>query len=207
MNTNDKSNLFLPNIFCRNFLEALEDLAGKNGLSTILNLASLHKWNDALPPDNFERMVDFADFTRINLSLEELFGIKGGQSLSRQAGWSIFDHSLGAIAEAIEGTDDGPSPEEMFHLALKALADLLSEISDIPCTFEISQNVILISITNCPVCWGRDASSPTCSAILGIIERNLNLFGGGTNFVILEEKCIATGDSGCVFSVRQNHQK
>lgn len=207
MNSNNKSNLFLPNNFCRSFLEALEDLAGKNGLGTILNLASLQKWARELPPDDFERMIDFADFARINSSLEELFGIKGGQSLSRQAGWSILDHSLGAIAEAIEEMEADPAPEERFRLALKTLTELLNEISDITCTFEISQNEMLINVTTCPVCWGRDASSPTCSTLLGIIERNLNQFSGGADFAILEEKCIAVGDTECVFSIRQNPQK
>ena len=202
--------LYLPNNFCRSFLEALDHLAGKNGVSTVLNLASLNKWTDAYPPDNLDKQIDFADFARINQSLEDLYGIKGGQSLSRQAGWTIFDHSLMTLpgmADAIEGAQADHSPEERLHLAIKTLSDVLNEISDITSTTEVTQNESLISITICPVCWERSVTSPTCSTLLGIIERNLVYFADGTDYAILEDECIAAGDSGCVFIIRQNHQK
>ena len=210
MSSNKKSQLYLPNNFCRSFLEALDHLAGKNGVSTVLNLASLKKWTDAYPPDDLDKQIDFADFARINKSLEDLFGIKGGQSLSRQAGWTIFDHSLmplPGIEETLKGAQTELLPEERSHLAIKTLSDILNEVSDITSTTEITQIEPLISIKTCPVCWGRSASSPTCSTLLGIIERTLVVFADGTDYVILEEKCIAASDSGCGFSIRQNHQK
>lgn len=210
MSSDKKSQLYLPNNFCRSFLEALDHLAGKNGVSTVLNLASLSKWTDAYPPDDLDKQIDFTDFARINQSLEDLFGIKGGRSLSRQAGWAIFDHSLmtfHGMEEAVEDAQADHSPEERFHLAINALSNVLNEISDISCTTEITQNESLISITTCPVCWGRSSSSPTCSTLLGIIERNLVVLADGTDYAILEDECIAAGDSGCVFIIRQNDQK
>jgi hypothetical protein len=210
VNSNQKSKLYLPNNFCRSFLEALDHLAGKNGVSTVLNLASLSKWTESYPPDDLDKQIDFADFASINQSLEDLFGIKGGRSLSRQAGWSIFDHSLmtsPGMEETIEGAQADHSPEERLHIGLLALSDTLNEISDITSTTEITQNESLISITTCPVCWGRSVNSPTCSTLLGIIERNLVVFDDGTDYAILEDKCIAAGDSGCVFKIRPKHQK
>lgn len=210
MSSNQKSQLYLPNNFCRSFLEALDHLAGKNGVSTVLNLASLKKWTDAYPPDDLDKQIDFVDFAKINQSLEDVFGIKGGRSLSRQAGWAIFDHSLKTFPRMVEAVEDvqvDHSPEERFHLAINALSDTLNEISDITSTTEIIQNETLISITTCPVCWGRSATSPTCSTLLGIIERNLAVFTDETEYAILEDDCIAAGDSGCVFIIRQNHQK
>ena len=210
MSSNQKSMLYLPNTFCRTFLDALDHLAGKNGVSTVLNLASLRNWIDAYPPDDLEKQIDFADFARINQSLEDLFGIKGGRSLSRQAGWAIFDHSLMTLPRMEEAIGDAQAdhdPEERFHLAINTLSDTINEISDITSAAEITQNKALISITTCPVCWGRSANSPTCSTLLGIIERSLNVFADGTEYAILEDECIAAGDSGCVFIIRQNHQK
>lgn len=210
MSSNKKSKLYLPNNFCRSFLEALEHLAGKNGVSTVLNLASLRKWTDAYPPDDLDKQIDFADFAKINQSLEDLFGSKGGRSLSRQAGWTIFDHNLinlPRMEEAIEGAQADHSPEERFHLAIKTLSDVLNEISDITSTTEITQNKSLISITTCPVCWGRSENSPICSTLLGIIERNIAVFADGMDYAILEDECIAAGDSGCVFIIRQIRQK
>jgi hypothetical protein len=210
VSSNKKSQLYLPNNFCRSFLEALDHLAGKNGVSTVLNLASLKKWVDAYPPDDRDKQIDFAEFAGINQSLEDLFGVKGGRSLSRQAGWAIFDHSLMTfpeMEEAIEGAHAAHATEERFHLAINALSDVLNEVSDITSTTEITQNESLISITTCPVCWGRSATSPTCSTLLGIIERNLVVLADGTDYRILEDECIAVGDSGCVFIIRQNDQK
>jgi len=210
VNSIKKSNLHLPNNFCRSFLEALDDLAGKNGVSTVLNLASLRNWGDAYPPDDLEKQIDFADFSGINQSLEEVYGISGGRSLSRQAGGTIFDDSLmpaAGMAEALEGAQADQPSEERFHLVIKTLVDLFNEISDIKSTYEISQNGLRISISACPVCWGRRTTSPACFALLGIIERGLILFAGGTEFLVLEDQCIATGDSECGFTIHQTPQQ
>ena len=77
------SGLYYPNKFARLYLEALEDVMGKNGVNAILNLAGLSHFIDNYPPDNLDKGegIDFAEFTALQIALEEMYGPRGG------AGW------------------------------------------------------------------------------------------------------------------------
>src|SRR3989304_5966394 len=90
-----KSQYHYANKIARITLKALEEVMGKNGLNAILNLARLPHLIDNYPPDNF------ADFSAINLALEEFFGPRGGRGLALRAGRTAFADSLrnfGALA-------------------------------------------------------------------------------------------------------------
>lgn len=89
-----KSGLYYSNKFARIALDALEDVMGRNGLNAILNLAHLSKIINNYPPDNLSREFDFADFSALNLALEELYGQRGGRSLALRAGRATFDDAL-----------------------------------------------------------------------------------------------------------------
>ena len=84
-------------------LKALEEVMGKNGLNAILNLAHLPHIIDHYPPDNLEREFNFADFSALNLALEEMYGPRGGRGLALRAGRAAFADALrhfGALAGA-----------------------------------------------------------------------------------------------------------
>ena len=51
----DKSGYLYPNKAGRIYLQALEDVMGRNGVSAILNLAGLETWIDNFPSDNMQR--------------------------------------------------------------------------------------------------------------------------------------------------------
>jgi len=50
---------------------------GKNGVNAILNLANQKHLID-ITPRNLGREFDFADFSAINLALEEMYGLAAG---------------------------------------------------------------------------------------------------------------------------------
>ena len=84
-------------------IKSLEEVMGKNGLNAILNLAHLPQMIDHYPPDNLDRQFNFADFSAINLALEEMYGPRGGRGLALRAGRAAFADSLrnfGALAGA-----------------------------------------------------------------------------------------------------------
>ena len=81
-----KSGYYYPNRFALITLNALEEVMGKNGLNAILNLAHLPHLIDNYPPANLERAFDFADYTAINMALEEMYGPRGGRGLALRAG-------------------------------------------------------------------------------------------------------------------------
>lgn len=79
----EMAKLYYPNKIARIFLAAMEDVMGKNGLNAILNLAGLQKYIDNFPPDNLEREFDFADFTALQIALEDMYGPRGGRGLAQ----------------------------------------------------------------------------------------------------------------------------
>src|SRR5690606_34188067 len=97
----EKSGYYYPNKFARITIEAMEEIMGTNGLNAILNLAGLSDIVGNLPPDNLEKGFDFADFTALNIALEEMYGPRGGRGLALRAGRATFADALrgfGALA-------------------------------------------------------------------------------------------------------------
>jgi hypothetical protein len=67
---------------------------GGHGLGAILNLAGLRSWINNLPADDANRGVDFAEFSAIHGSLEEMYGPRAGRGLARRAAWTAFPKAL-----------------------------------------------------------------------------------------------------------------
>ena len=71
---------YFPNSLGRIVLLAFEEVMGKNGLNTVLNLASLSSLIDNYPPDNDKRAVSFETLSRIQNSVVQGYGPHGGRT-------------------------------------------------------------------------------------------------------------------------------
>ena len=58
-----KSGYYYPNKIGRIYLQAMEEVMGRNGLNALLNLTGLRQYIQDFPPDNLEREFDFTTFT------------------------------------------------------------------------------------------------------------------------------------------------
>ena len=92
-----KSGYYYPNKFARITLDAMQEVMGENGLNAILNLAGLSEYIGNFPPDNLEKEYDFADYTALNIALEEMYGPRGGRGLALRAGRATFAQGLRAF--------------------------------------------------------------------------------------------------------------
>src|SRR5215510_10090556 len=101
----EKSGYFYPNKFARIFIEAMEEVMGKNGLNAVLNLAGLQHYVDNYPPDNLEKGFDFSEFTALNVALEDMYGPRGGRGLALRAGRATFAQGLRSFG-ALAGVGD-----------------------------------------------------------------------------------------------------
>ena len=100
----EKSGFYYPNKFALITIKAMEEIMGRNGLNAILNLGGLSELVDNYPPDNLEKEFDFADFTALNMALEEMYGPRGGRGLALRAGRATFADALrgfGALADDV----------------------------------------------------------------------------------------------------------
>jgi predicted hydrocarbon binding protein len=181
---------------------------GKNGLNAILNLAHLPHLIDNLPPNNLDREFDFADFSSINLALEEMYGPRGGRGLALRAGRAAFDDALrnfGALAGAGDLAFKVLPLQAKMRIGIPAMAKIFSQISDQYTTVKEQDNEFLYTIHRCPVCWGRPPSDrPVCFVAVGLLQEGLKWLSGGNEFRVNESKCVAMGNEVCEFVIQKS---
>jgi predicted hydrocarbon binding protein len=196
------------NKIARITLQALEEVMGKNGINAILNLAHLPHLVNNLPPDNLDREFNFADFSAMNLALEEMYGPRGGRGLALRAGRAAFADSLrnfGALAGAGDLAFKVLPLQAKMRIGIPAMAKIFSQISDQYSTVKEQENEFIYTIHRCPVCWGRhDMDKPVCFIAVGLLQEGLKWLSGGSEFRVNESKCIAMGDEVCDFVIQKS---
>lgn len=207
MNTIPKSGFFNTNKFARIYLEAVKEITGENGLKTLLNFAGLKQYINELPLENYDKEFDFANFSIINQSLEEIYGERGGKGLALRIGRSTFDEVLkgyGELAGVGETAFKILPIQSKIKFGLDAMARIFSEKSDQITTVQETEATYLYQVERCPVCWGRvEQENPICYYIVGLLKEGLHWVSGGKEFTITESQCIATGDEICEFVIQK----
>jgi predicted hydrocarbon binding protein len=187
-------------------LKALEEVMGKNGLNAILNLANLPHLINNPPPNNLAREFDFADFSAINLALEEMYGPRGGRGLALRAGRAAFADSLrnfGALAGVGDLAFKVLPLSAKLRIGIPAMARVFSQISDQHSTVKEYDDHFVYTIHKCPVCWGRTSDKPVCFMATGLLLGGLKWVSGGNEFRVNESKCVAMGDDVCDFVIQK----
>jgi predicted hydrocarbon binding protein len=202
-----KSGYYYPNRFALITINALEEVMGKNGLNAILNLAQLPHMIENRPPGNLAREFDFAEFSSINLALEDMYGPRGGRGLALRAGRATFAEGLRNFG-ALAGVGDLafkvlPLPVKL-RIGIPSMGKVFSQISDQYTTVEEVDDDYVYTIHRCPVCWGRTGSDkPVCYIATGLLQEGLKWVSGGREFKVNESKCIAMGDEFCEFIIKK----
>lgn len=199
-----KSGFCLPNRIARYYLLSMETVMGGHGLGAILNLAGLRSWINNLPADDANRGVDFAEFSAIHGSLEEMYGPRAGRGLARRAAWTSFPKALRGYGTVAGVTSLSfkilPLPKKLER-GLPAMARVVSAISDQQATVTEEKDCFVFTVDRCPVCWGRHTEAPACSAITGFLEEGLLWASGGKSFRVEETECAALGGKRCAFCI------
>ncbi len=201
-----KSGFYYPNRIARIYLQAMEEVMGKNGLNAILNMANLQNLVDNYPPENLDRAFDFADYSALNGALEEMYGPRGGRGLALRAGRASFAQGLRNFG-ALAGAGDLafkvlPLPAKL-KIGIPAMAKVFSTMSDQKSTVEETATEFIYTMKPCPVCYGRKSEKPMCHAGAGLLQEGLKWLSGGQEFKVYETKCLGCGDDGCVLVVQK----
>lgn len=200
-----ESGYFYANKIAFLALKALEDVMGRNGLNAILNLAHLPHLIDNPPPDNLAKEFDFADFTAINMALEEMYGPRGGRGLALRAGRAAFDDALrnfGALAGVGDLAFKVLPMQTKLKIGIPAMAKIFSQISDQYSTVKEKEGEYIYTIHRCPQCWGRSGlDKPVCFMGAGLLQEGLKWVSGGSEFRVYESQCVAMGDDVCVYTI------
>lgn len=194
-----QSGYYYPNKFARITIEAMEEVMGENGLKAILNLAGLSELIGNYPPDNLEKEFDFADYTALNVALEDMYGPRGGRGLALRAGRATFAQGLRAFG-ALAGVGDLAFKVLPLNAKLKigvpAMANIFSQFSDqISNVYEEGNDRIIYTLERCPMCYERKSDDrAVCFVGQGLLQEGLRWVSGGHEFKVDMETCIAKGD-------------
>lgn len=202
----EKSGLYYPNKIARIYLEAMEEVMGRNGLVAALRMASLEEFIDNYPPSNLDRAFDFSDYSALNGALDEIYGPRGGRGLALRAGRASFARGLrdfGALAGVGSAAFKVLPLSAKLKIGIPAMAKIFSQFSDQHSTVDDVGEDFVYHIHKCPVCWGRTADRPICFAAVGLLQEGLKWVSGGLEFRVEEIECVAMGGEMCSFRIQK----
>lgn len=207
MNSIPKSGYYYPNRLALATFNALIDMMGRNGFNAMLNLAHLRNYINSQPPDDLEKGFDFADFSAIQVALEEMYGEEGGRLFIKRAGRLTFSQALknhGAMVGVSNEAFRCLPLELQVWVGMQALARIMTQISDQRTTVTENASEIIYTVHKCPHCWDRVSRDRCiCSFEVGLLEEGLKWITGGRQFAVRETKCIARGDEVCEYSIEK----
>jgi hypothetical protein len=199
-----KSGYYYPNKIGRIYLQAMEEVMGRNGLNALLNLTGLRQYIQEFPPDNLVREFDFADFSNLNKGLDDIYGPRGGRGLALRGGRATFARGLkgfGALAGAGDLAFKVLPLSTKLKIGLPAMGRVFSQFSDQITRVENFDDHFIYTIDRCPVCWGQESDRPICFVAVGLLQEGLRWVSGGLEFRVEEIECFAGGGQACIFRI------
>jgi predicted hydrocarbon binding protein len=196
-------NYYYPNLMGRSLLRALEEIIGKQGLVALISAAELPEWIESLPPKNLERQFDFDHISRLQATLEKLYGTQCGQGLALRSG-RVFFNSLQREFGAQIGLKDNeflllPQVKKLQR-GLQMLASTFNRYSDQQVRLVDGEQLAWV-VDRCPLCWQRHTHAPDCHLMVGFIQEAMYWISGGRQFHVEEKTCLAAGDPSCTLTI------
>ena len=195
---------FFPNKMGRIVLLAMEEVMGRIGVTTVLNLARLQHRVGDYPPNDFVQGFSFDELGQLLQALDEMYGPRGGRGLARRAGQACFKLGIKDFGPMLGIADLAfrllPLGVKL-RVGFEVLAQMLSRFTDNLVRLGEDKQYYHWIMERCGACWGRRSDSPCCHLAVGILEEGLYWVGGGRSFYVEEVSCIATGEHACTVMV------
>ena len=204
MNPTPQTRYYYPNKLGRIILLGMEEILGHNGYNAVLNTAGMSGRIGHLPPNDLEKGLEFGDLSKLQITLEKMYGPRGGHGVELRVGRACFKHGLREFGEALGLTDSEfhllPLNEKILT-GTELLAELFNQTTDQIVRIEDAGANILWHIERCPVCWGREAPEPVCHLAVGILQEALFCVSSGRYYCVEETRCAAMGDNACTIEI------
>ena len=188
----------------RILLSAMEEVLGREGLNSILRLASLPSYIDNFPADLPDKTFSFATVSKLLESLELAYGPQGGRGTSLRVGRACFPYGLREYGTLLGFTELAfkllPFPNRL-RTGANAFAVFFNDHTDQRVRVEEDDGKLLWCIERCPLCWQRKANEPVCHLAVGLIQESLYWLSSGKIFNVEETACIARGDPACTILI------
>jgi hypothetical protein len=195
-----------PNKIGRIYLEAIQEVIGASALTDLLHQIGLERYVDRLPPNNFQRTFDFADFSTLTAGLEELQAADPhNPSLPYEASRLCFTGGMKGFG-ALAGFSQVSLGFQVLPIAVKvkmglqAMAMVFTTLSDQLTEVEQVSDAYQYVIRRCPMCWGRRADQPICAGCGAFLAEGLH-WVTQHHYRVTEIECCATGAETCTFVI------
>jgi predicted hydrocarbon binding protein len=198
---------YYPNQMGRIIFQAMEEVIGRNGVNTILSLASFNRYVENYPPGNDELDVPFEVVSGTMAALEEMYGPRGGRGLALRVGRASFQYGLREFGPLFGLTDITfrlLPLQTKLKVGADSFADIFNKHSDQRVHVDHDEKRLYWHIDRCPVCWGRHTDGPVCYLAVGILQEALYWVSGGKFFHVEQTHCIASGDPSCTIVIDKN---
>lgn len=199
-----KKKLYYPNKMGRIVLTAMENIMGRHGVNAILNLAQLNNLVDNYPPNNLDLGFTFNEFSTIQQTIEEMYGVRGGRGLALRAGRETWKYALKEFMPVLGITDLAFRTLPLgikIKIGLEVFAQTFNRFSDQRVRLGEDERGYLWIIEQCPICWERTSEAPCCHLAIGLLEQSLDWVSRGRRFLVQEVECVATGDKTCTIII------
>jgi predicted hydrocarbon binding protein len=202
-----RSGIYLPNRFARLALHSLIEVAGENGMHAVFRLAGLPGLIEALPPNDDLKEFDAADLSTVFQTINEIYGVHGGHSLSFKAGQMTFSSALEVYGKASQPTsvlEEEIAVDEKIQMGLESMCNISNSLSDqkLEVSYFKESEEWIFTVSGCAVCSGRHSAEPVCNFTVGVIDQALFHFSGGSKFLIQEVNCTAAGAETCRYRIQ-----
>jgi hypothetical protein len=197
------SGFYYPSSFVRNLLMSLEEVAGKNGVKAILNLAGQSSMIDNYPPDDMNSGIDIARYSMIIATLDDLYGDRGAQVLALKAGNMLFAETMKKLEHPLDVTSDAHKAKSIEEKVESGLMFIHSVVIKTPITSmpRTPDGQLVYSVPKCPVCYGRETKNPRCFLTVGLLQAMNRYTTGDLEFTVTQTKAHSCGDSCCEYVV------
>lgn len=196
--------LFYPQKMGKIIFQGMEEVIGRSGVDSILQLASLEALIQERPAGRSDKTFPFETVSLLQSALEQKFGPRGGRGLALRAGRATFKYGIKEYGSMLGLTEMAfrllPLSTKL-HTGAKTFADLFNKHTDQKVRVEEAENKILWHIERCPLCWERRSSEPVCHLAVGLLQEALYWLSGGKVFNVEETSCIARGDKACTITI------
>jgi predicted hydrocarbon binding protein len=195
---------YYPNKMGRIVLVALEEIMGQHGVNAVLNLAKLTHLVNNYPPNNLKLGFTFAEFSAIQQTLDDMYGVRGGRGLALRVGRETWKYALKEFMPILGITDLAMRMLPLgikIKIGLDVFAETFNKFSDQQVRLAEDDDHYLWVIERCPICWQRVSDTPCCHLAIGLLEQALDWVSRGRRFKVEQISCIATGDETCTFAI------
>ena len=201
-----KDDLFYPNKMGNILLRTMKEILGREQMQLALQEGGMADFIEDFPPNDLSKSFPFRGVVGVTVGLENLFGIEEGRQKAADLGRLAFERGL-IDFDPMLGIIDMPRrlmPLGMkIRLGLDIFAVVFNRFSDQRVQISEDKDHYLWVISRCPVCWGRQTTSPACHLAVGILKEALSWVSNDRQFQVEETSCIAAGDPTCTIAINK----